>query len=249
MEQEEKDIELIDAYHKGKLSANEIDEFEKRRAEDTEFDQKAGDYLHVMAEINTFGEQEFMKKLASWEEEISGGKTARVVPLRRILSIAAVIIILMVPIGYLIIQNATQPNSQALFASYFQPYEDVISQRSGDQSLQEKGLSAYNRQNYRAAIAYFEGHIDENLQDNAIKTYLGVSYLAVSEADKAEQWLTGTAQNANGLYKEVSEWYLALTYLKLNKKENATAQLTAIAKQSDHMFQAQAKELLRELGN
>lgn len=249
MEQEDKDIELIDAYHKGKLSANEIDEFEKRRAADTEFDQKAEDYLHVMAEINTFGKQEFMKKLGSWEEEISGGKTAKVVSLKQILSIAAVVIILMVPLGYLIIQNATQPDDQELFASYFQPYEDVISQRSGDQGLQEKGLSAYNQQNYRAAIAYFEGHIDENLQDNAIKTYLGISYLAVGEADKAEQWLTGTSQNATGLYKEVSEWYLALTYLKLSKKEKATAQLTAIAKQSNHMFQAQAKELIKELDN
>ncbi|MBL6446832.1 hypothetical protein JMN32_10950 [Fulvivirga sp. 29W222] len=249
MEQEEKDIELIDAYHKGKLSTHEIEEFDKRRADDAEFNKQVEDYLHVMSEVRSFGEQEFMKKLGTWEEEISGRKSAKVIPIKRILSVAAVILVLMIPIGYLVLQNVAQPNNEELFATYFQPYEDIISQRSDAQSLQEKGLSAYNQQNYRAAIAYFESHIDENLQDNAIKTYLGISYLAVSEAEQAEKWLKETSKNATGLYREVSEWYLALTYLKLGESKKAQEQLTLITQHPDHMFKSQAEVLYRELGN
>lgn len=248
MEQEEKDIELIDAYHKGKLTDRELSEFEKRRTEDAEFDQQAEDYLHVMSEIRSFGEQDFMKKLKSWEEGIAGQKTGKVIPLKRMLAIAAVIIILMIPIGYLLLQNASQPDNRELFLSYFQPYEDVISERSKEQGLQEKGLSAYNQQNYRAAIAYFEGYLDENIQDKAIKVYLSISYLAVGEAEKAANLLEGVSKSATGLYQEVSAWYLALAYLDLNESKKAAAQLSVIAKQQDHMFKAQAEELLKELG-
>lgn len=246
MEQEEKDIELIEAYHQGRLDDVDIAAFERRRAEDAGFDQKAEDYLHIMKEVRSFGEQDFMQKLKSWEKDIAGEKKAKVIPLRKILSIAAILVLLMVPIGYLLLHDAFKADHQQLFTAYFEPYDDVISERSEQASLLDKGFSAYNQENYMAAVAYFEGYIDKNPADQGIKTYLGISYLAAGESGKAEGILKEISQNATGIFKEVSDWYLVLAFLKSDKKENMHSQLLLISSQENHMFKKQADELIEE---
>ncbi|ELR70933.1 hypothetical protein C900_03216 [Fulvivirga imtechensis AK7] len=247
MEQEEKDIELIEAYHQGTLSEDEIAAFEKRRAEDEDFDRKVEDYVHIMSEIRTFGERDFMKKLHSWEKDIAGEKEAKVIPLKTILSIAAAIIIILIPIGYLLMSDQTQQGPQELYTAYFKPYEDVISERSESSGLLEQGLSAYNQENYRQAITYLEGFVKENPENNGSKTYLGIAYLASNEPEKAESILKDVTQNASGLFKEVSEWYLALAYLDLNQKNRAKDQFNNITSQPDHMYYSKAKELLQKI--
>lgn len=247
MEQEEKDIELIEAYHQGRLSEEETAEFDKRRDEDKDFNRKVEDYMHIMNEIRSFGEQDFMKKLNSWEKDIAGEKEAKVIPLKRILSIAAAIIIILIPIGYLLMSDEVQRAPQELYTAYFEPYEDVISERSEGSGLLEQGLNAYNQENYRQAITYLEGFVKENPEDNSAKAYLGIAYLAVNESDKAEATLKDVSQDATGLFKEVSEWYLALAYLNLNRPALTKDQLIDITSKPDHMYHSKAKELLQEI--
>lgn len=247
MEQEEKDIELIEAYHQHRLNDEELAAFERRRASDKDFDQKAEDYIHIMTEINTFGQQDFMKKVKGWEKDIAAKEKTKIIPLKRFLSMAAAIIIILIPIGYLLLSDFFKQDQQELFTAYFEPYDDVITERSEQAGLLEQALSAYNQENFRQAITYFEGYLKENPEETGIKSYLGISYLAVGETDKAERSLKEATQSGTGLFKEVSEWYLALTYLKAEQINPLKQQLKVITSQSGHMYRAQAEKLLKEI--
>lgn len=246
MEQEEKDIELIEAYFDGTLEQDDLVYFEKRRAEDADFDSKVDDYGQIIKEIRAFGKQDFADKLKTWETEIASKKEAKVIPMKRLLSIAAAVIIILVPLAYLLLSNVFDHSNQELFTAYFEPYQDVISERSAEMGALEQGLSAYNQSNFPSAISQLEIYLAAHPDEQGAKCYLGISYLASQQPDKAESMLKPVAEHSSGLFKEVAEWYLALAYLQQDQKEKARDQLRKIASQPDHIFGTRASQLLGE---
>lgn len=188
-----------------------------------------------------------MQKVKGWEKDIAAKEKTKVIPLKRILSMAAAIIVILIPIGYILLSDFFKQDQQELFTAYFEPYDDVITERSEQAGLLEQALSAYNQENFRQAITYFEGFLKEYPEETGVKSYLGISYLAVGEIDKAESSLEEVSQSGAGLFKEVSEWYLALTYLKAEQMDALQQQLKLITAQSDHMYYAQAQRLLEEI--
>lgn len=243
MDQDIKDIELIEDWRKGTLSDQELTAFEERYARDEDFRRKAEDYSRIMSEIRLYGQQGFMDKLRQWDTEIAGEKKPKVIPLRRYLSIAAAILVILIPVGYLLLSDMFPADHQELYTSYFHPYDDVISERSGDSGLLEKGLSAYNLGNYNQAVTWLGGYLEENPGQYDAATYLAISHLALGETDKASAILSDVSKNSSGLFREVSEWYLALAYLKSEQTAALEQQLELILAQPDHMYHLRALEL------
>jgi anti-sigma-K factor RskA len=245
MEQEEKNIDLIEAYVKGTLSERERADFEKRQAEDPEFASAVEDYALIMKEINTSQAQHFAQKLKTWDDEIADRET-RVIPLRRILAIAATVLITVLAGGYLFSRyGATTRDNQQLFTAYFKPYPDAISQRSAEPGPLEQGMALYNQGDYVHAIPLLKTYIENNPHRDAT-CYLGISYLATDQTSDAKTIFSDLLQHEPDMYTEIAAWNLALVHLKLKENELLKTALEEIINQPTHLFRSQAKSLYDE---
>jgi adenosyl cobinamide kinase/adenosyl cobinamide phosphate guanylyltransferase len=245
--QEEIDIELIETYHKHKLGKKEQYEFDKRKAEDSEFAQKVKDYLLIINEVTTLGANEFDNKIKSWENEIQI-KNKTKIELRRLWMAAAGIIIILLPIGYWLFSDlASNISSQTLFATYFEPYEDVISQRSSANSDLSNAMKAYNSKNYTSAIEFFTKVPPENPNYIEAVFYMSASNMALDQLEVAESHLLQVMASDQGLYREAAQWYLTLIYLKRDNLKKVDSSLQVILLVDDHIFFEEAESLREDL--
>jgi tetratricopeptide (TPR) repeat protein len=247
-EKEEENIDLIDAYVKGELAGSDLADFEAKRANNPSFDHEVTDYVLIMKEIRASQENAFVDKLKGWENEIeASGEHVKVIPIRRILSMAATLLLLALAGGYLLWNHLGQPDHDALFAQYFQPYDDVISERSTDEGAKEQGMNFYNQSKYREAIPFLEKVIAEHPDDTAVACYLGIAYLADNRLTKARDVFENLGQGSPGLFKEVAEWNLALIHLKMNQEVLLKEELQLIMSKKDHLYAEKAEELYKQL--
>lgn len=247
MKDEEKDIELIESFLKGTLTGTALQEFELRRTSDPSFASDVNDYLLIMKEVKVSGQRAFIDKVREWEDEVaSKEKETRVIPMRRLLSVAATVLLIAAAGGYIVFKSLPVGNAE-LFDQYFEPYEDVISQRSGDQGPLQMGMNFYNDGNYPEAVKYLEEALKNNYGNLSVQCYLGISYLADDKTQRAENIFKSLIQTEPGLYREIAEWNLALLYLKLNEISNTKEQLNIISQQKAHLYFKQAVSLSQKL--
>ncbi|HEX6222868.1 MAG TPA: tetratricopeptide repeat protein [Chryseolinea sp.] len=247
MKDEEKDIELIEAYLKGQLTGSALQDFELRRTSDPSFASDVDDYLLIMKEVDAAGQISFINKVKGWEDEIaSKEKKTKVIPLRRLLAVAATLLLIATAGGYIFFKSLPAGNAD-LFDQYFEPYEDVISQRSADVGPFQKGMNFYNEGKYAEAIKHLEVALEEDQADLSIRCYLGICYLATNQTLKGKDIFESLANSDPGLYREIAEWNLALAYLNLDEIPDLERQLNVILQQKDHMYFKQATDLSAEL--
>ncbi len=248
MEEEEKNIDLIEAFERGELTGEELADFERRRANDLVFANEVADYLLIMKEIRLSQEQIFGDTLKKWEKEIDKqGEGKKVIPMRQILSIAATLLIVAIAAGYAILQFYSVKDNTELFTAYFNPHEDVISQRSAEQGFLQQGMNLYNQKNYTGAIPYFQKYLEENPGEASVECYLGISYLADGKINEAKDLFERLIRNDKGLYKEIAQWNISLIYLRLNNEELLKRGLRDIMAQRDHFYEKEATSLYKEL--
>jgi tetratricopeptide (TPR) repeat protein len=245
MKDEEKDIDLIEAYLRGTLDEQALAAFQKRREDDPEFDREVIDYSQIINRIRSTHEQDFMNKLRHWDSEIENRQEAKVIPFRRIFLIAASVLLLAIA-GLYVFRNS-QSDHEQLFQEYFQPYENVISERSGKNDNQQKGMELYDQKKYEEAIVLLKLAIMEDSDNASLKSYLGIAYLAAGHAQEAKTTFDAIVKNDRSLFKEVAEWNLAMTYLKLDDEASMKRTLEGIIQQKDHLYYQQAKDLLKRL--
>jgi tetratricopeptide (TPR) repeat protein len=242
---EEEDIELIEAYLRGTLDGQALAAFQKRRQDDPEFDREVIDYSQIINQIQTTHEYNFMNKLKRWDSEIENRQEAKVIPLRTILSIAASVVLLAV-FGVYLFRNS-QPDHEQLFQEYFQPYENVISERSAKDNNQQRGMELYDQKKYDEAIIQLKLAVSEDSDNPSLKCYLGIAYLAGGHSQEAKTIFETMIHNDHQLFREVAEWNLALTYLKIDNEVLLKKTLEEIVRQNDHQYREQAADLLRQL--
>jgi len=245
MKDEEKDIDLIEAYLRGTLDEQALAAFQKRREDDPEFAREVIDYSQIINQIRSTHEQDFLNKLRHWDGEIENRQEVKVIPFRRIFLIAASVLLLAIA-GLYVFRNS-QSDHEQLFQEYFQPYENVISERSGKNDSQRKGMELYDQKKYEEAIVQLKLAALEDSDNPSLKCYLGIAYLAAGHAQEAKTTFDAVVKNDHSLFKEVAEWNLAMTYLKLDDEGSLKKTLDGIIRQSDHQYNEQAKDLLKKL--
>jgi tetratricopeptide (TPR) repeat protein len=197
-----------------------------------------------MKEIQTSQNTSFYNKVKGWETEIARQESeAKVIPIRRILSIAATVLIIALATVYAVLRIFPGQSNDELFAEYFQPYEDVITERSGEENALQQGMSLYNEKKYSMAIPYLETYLKEKPTEAAVQLYLGISYLADDKTSQAKDLFESLIRNEQGLYKDVAQWNLALIYLKTNEKGLLKKTLQEIIVRKDHPYNAEAAAL------
>lgn len=247
-ESEERDIDLIEKYHNGTLLTAENQAVKDRMASDPVFKSMVEDYSDIIDGIRSAGKEKFKIEVAGWEKEIRAEehRKGRGVSFLfyKYWQIAAVfLIVALVAIYFFLPKNAD--TSEALYASYFVPYEDVMSVREGSDVLLTEAIHFYNNKEYSAASARFQRYVSEKPTDLNAQFYLGVSLVESGKVEDGIDALT-LVINGKGLLLEQAEWYRALAYLKLGDIESCKKQLNEINHEG-HDYQSKAASLLSDL--
>ncbi|WP_417199276.1 tetratricopeptide repeat protein [Bizionia sp.] len=161
-------------------------------------------------------------------------------------AIAAVIIILLAIPSFWIYQQNNVSN-QALYASHFEPYKNVVHPivRGQDtHDLMSQAFIAYEAKNYELALKHFNTILKYN-PDTVLYFYKANALLYLDKNKEAITILSDT-KNISENFKAQQLWYLALAYIKTESNLKAATTLKALI--SNGTFKKQeAEKLLKQI--
>ena len=153
--------------------------------------------------------------------------------------------------GFLFWSNfANKPaDPQQLFAENFMPYEDVITQRSGDSKteiLLQQAMRAYNNEAYVGASEAFRQLLIEEPQTSIVNLYYSNSLLATGKSDLALKQTRLLLRQGEPLLHPAARWYEGLAYLQKEDIDKAKHVLGGLAAEGG-VFGERAEALLGKL--
>lgn len=140
---------------------------------------------------------------------------------------AAVIAVLLLPLGWFLAQNGSS-HIDNMSEAYLQPFA-VDNVPRGDRptafEILEKGLATYQRGDYALAahdLAFITNSEDLNSDERLTATmYLGLSYLFSDDPTSASTELSKVVEAGNTPYITEAKWYLAWSYWKAGDTDKA----------------------------
>ena len=162
------------------------------------------------------------------------------------LKIAAAVAMLI--ISSLILFYLLKPEEQDLYATYYAPYEDVITTRNdNNNTFFDMGMVAYNKADYEDAILNFNKLNPSDPNYSTALFYKGQSLLASDNAAAAESIFKSVAADNSNIFHQHAQWYLALSLIKQEKLSDAERVLLQLTQnQSNYKFE-ESKSLLDKL--
>lgn len=161
----------------------------------------------------------------------------------------AAIVVIFLAVGWLLPRYAGgEASPQELFAENFEPYEDVISARSGaqEEDWMKEAMEHYNTQAYQKAIIGFDKIIQADPASAFAMLYAAISAMKLEQSQEAISYLKALEELNNPILKDVGSWYLALAHLQKEDKTKAQKLLEQLSKDSS-AYQDQAADLLDRL--
>lgn len=240
MNEEEKDIELIDRYLKNELIGQEKIAVEQRLVNDTEFIKLHDEMKFAIAAVKVGAREKLKNQISKLEKELTEKELSSGASMNKYwpLGIAAVLII---GFGIFWMTRASEPKTPPLFAEAFVPYPNVVMPtiRGGesDSSKLKEAYAAYDLGDYQKSISIFSSLPNK---DAGVLLYLGNSYLAIAEPIKARQQLE-LLQKDFDVFDDQAEWFIALSYLNESNSAECAKRLRKIKeKQNDYSVKASA---------
>ena len=243
----ESDIDIIENYLTGKLSAEKQKEVEDRLLTDREFAQRV-EIFKTLPPLVSEESHDFRNELEGiYQEYRKENSSARTISRRTFLMAASLALLISVT-GILIWLLPASLTPQEIYATHFTVPADNITVRNDQEIVPalQSAMESYNEQAYTDAVAKFE-NILQNDPDNApVLFYSGVSYLILGETDQAVQKLQKVAQIENTAYGLTSRWYLGLAYLKQDNTAQAREIFSSL-QESSSSYATKADTLLQQL--
>lgn len=194
--------------------------------------------------VNAFQEQIASEVVASNDER---EEAAQVRKLPRSFWRAAAVVLLIASIFWFWQQRQTI-SGESLFISYFEPYEDLVSTRSGEgpsETRMAAGMELYNAKAFKQAALEFDAILKTGEGTDLTRLYLAISYLSLHRQKEANVHLLQVA-DGDGAVKDIAEWYLGLSSVKLGDKEAARRHFNKVVKEQG-VFAKEAREILEKL--
>lgn len=251
MENEIKDIELIEKYLEGKIQGDEIKNIEDRLDADLDFKKLYDDTKILIEGIKQTGSKETHQNLRNLDSTLPEIKLpSKTLPLwksKRFIGIAASVIILAVA-SILVIYLNKPVDNKAIFAEYFEVYPNVVKPQKRSEtnqlSLEERAFRSYESLDFELAIELFEKSLVLN-QPTELKFYLGVSYLAMNDAKQSAEIFKEIVEERN-VFENQALWYLGLCKLLLEEEDEAKNIFTDISK-SNSSYKSRAENILLKI--
>lgn len=162
------------------------------------------------------------------------------------------IAILALLLAYLFLQTQQTANPEKIYATYFQPYDNVIvsTVRQGKSSTVPSEVTEafqnYEAGNYSAALAAFN-QINNEQQTSNYQFYKALTLMELDNAIAAIPILKSVIQDTDTPFQEHAQWYLALAYLQEENIEQTTTTLEVLLDSNPVIFKDKALKLLQDL--
>lgn len=235
----EENIARFDQYLENEMPGDERAEFEKELLENSELKGQFEAYEGFILNLTQAEITDFTKKLTVWdrEERNAAPKKARtqIYSLRFIAAAAVLTIGIVLTVNYFF----NSPSHEDLVATYFEPYDNVITVRGEKEELDD-ALLKYEEKNYAEALVIFATYAE----NETANFYAGECEMALKDYDKALISFEKTIK-AKGLFSEIATFHKALAYVGKGDEVQAKITLISIAEKSD--FYEKAQNLLRDL--
>ncbi len=243
----EKDIDIIENYLAGNLSAEDSKEVEHRLLTDQEFAQRLA-IFKALPHLASEASHDFRNELEGIYQEYQQENKASGTVSRRTLLMAASLALLVSVIGLLIWLLPSSLTPQEMYTAHFTVPADNITVRNeeGIAPALQSAMEAYNGHNYADAITQFEAILQNDADNVPVLFYCGISYLALADAEKAIQYLQKAVQRNDTTYNTTATWYLGLAYLK---HENTTQaqEVFSTLKESGSSYAKKAEDIFQQL--
>ncbi len=165
--------------------------------------------------------------------------------IRRIMTSAAAVILLVIGIGSVI--NNMPGQKQELFGSSFVPYPSNSVSRSASDDIQlgKEAFQFYDKKSYEKAISEFQLILIKS-DKPVYHFFIGESYRALGENRNAIEEYKKVINDNNNRFVEVAEWNLCRCYTEAGDVQRARAQLSVIADKKSY-YSKDAKAILRKM--
>lgn len=246
MNYSEEILSRFDRYTSGEMSSGEQKDFELALKENDSLRQDFEDYQQMNQGLRAFAYQQMSEKISNWESEIAVESQTKVIPFKKWYMVAATILLLIVA-AFSWWKFGLQESTGDLYASYYQPYPDILTSRgSGERDLNE-ALFSYEAGNYDVAIEKFDQILADDQNNSELRFYLGQAYLANNEVNNAQIIFTSLLTEKSFALSDANQWYLALAYLKSGNIESTKEILLRINSDTNHTYKEKSKQLLDRL--
>lgn len=232
----EEQIAVFRAYLSGDMPDLERNAFEKQLSEDDELKGSFEDFQEFENALRDAETVEIYDQVGGWEASHQTKKPAGKI---RTLWIVAASIAAVVIATFLIWQPNAEPSSEEMVASYFEPYDNVITVR-GKKEVLDKALLAYDQKKYQKALELFNQYPD----DSIAVFYRAETLMALKKYDASIKEFDRVIQQ-NDIFTEVAQFHQALAFLGNGQRNNAIKALKSISK--DSFYYDKARDLLKKL--
>ena len=237
-----KQLDLIEKFIQNRLSSEEKLTFDELLNNDIDFKNEVAFHTNLKKAVKNNDDENFKNLISDLELKVK--RQGQKHSYSKWLAAASIVLLLGLTY-FLTIFN--KPSTNDLFASYFQPYENVIFpiERSSDQQG-DKVLAFYTYQegDYEAAILLFS-RLYNSTKEPYYLFYEANALLQLDRANEAVPLLLEHLKTKDAL-TDKTKWYLALAYLKEQDKHNAKKYLREVIKDGNYKAR-DAKELLKKM--
>ncbi len=236
---------LIDKYIQGRLTPEEVKQFNTLFEEDPSVEEKIV-FLENLSIVTGASDRQQLRAQFSVFETKATNTTNTSFPTYKKYGIL-ISIILLIGFGAISFFDPFTVDTQKLYNSYFSPYKNVVTPIIREESTNKEEIAAfkhYKNQEYHIAAHKFDS-LYQQTQKSYLLLYQANALLAVKDSDCAipllEQHITLKDQ-----LSDRSKWYLALAYLKEDRRAESVFLLQELLRRGTFK-QKDATTLLRKL--
>ncbi len=236
---------VIEQYLLGKLEPKQRILFEKELDKDAQLQQHLLEQKKWFRVAENVGDVYWKNKIKALSQKVQVEEEpptqSRIVILKRILAVAAVILFCIIGYLYLFSEKKTP---QLLADQYFEPYTLELS-RGDDKSIGnsfKQGRVYYNAQKFENALPFFEAI---KTKDKQAQLAYGISLFETGQFESALKEFSDLSKKSTK-YKNSALWYQALVYLKLSAIDQAKS-LLQILSDGNSAYAPKAKKILTQL--
>ncbi len=259
------DYDKIDRYIEGKMSTEELQDFEQKLKVDETLSDAVALQSDLLKGIELFGDQQLRENIQQAQHNMNKKESLPKQPKpRRIvlfsvrnMAIAASFLILIVA-GYFLLRPTDQPGR--LYANYFQMDQPALENELEELSLIGMGMADRERRDqlksslelvqteqYHEAVTALTEHLNIYPQDEIATYFLGLSLMQIKSFEEAIRVFAPIETDTESKYHEDARWFQALSWLQMKAgQEKAIQLLEQIAGESGPLS-SQAALLLKDL--
>lgn len=238
------DMDLIEQYFEGTLSAQEQTEVKERSLTDAEFSKLFDREKDIVNGIRYDGLLNDLHFLKYTEEGISYDTSRNSVHVPwKIIGIAASIALTIAVYFFLPKNLSTQELFEAHYTPYPNMFEPTMRSIEETQNMRTNAFKAYDERNYTEAARLFR-ELLKIQEEPGILMLLGNCNLILGNYEESIQNFQLLIKNYDELDMQ-AKWYLGLCYLKSGDKENAKKTLTELS-ETEIDYALRARDLLKK---